>query len=84
MKYCSLWMKKGDKWISKSSIIMYFVMGGFKWNWELMNEFANHEVAPIKLEYEQFYDHCHCHLNLHVNYEVNKCCLCYQFDFDQM
>lgn len=50
-----------------------------------MNEFANHEVAPIKLKYEQFYDCCNHHSNLHVNYgEVNKCRLCYQFDFDQM
>jgi hypothetical protein len=50
-----------------------------------MNEFANYEVAPIKFKYEQFYDHCYCHSNLHVNYdEVNKCHLCYQFDFDQI
>jgi len=29
-----------------------------------MNEFANHEVAPIKLKYEQFYDRCNRHSNL--------------------
>jgi hypothetical protein len=31
-----------------------------------MNEFANPEVAPIKLKYEQCYNRCNRHSNLHV------------------